>query len=52
MINEAVCKRAQLECTIVAQDWDSQIPSLLSGKFDVVLTMARTKSAAKSSTFP
>ncbi|WP_265975287.1 transporter substrate-binding domain-containing protein [Brucella intermedia] len=34
-----VCKRAELECIIVAQDWDSQIPSLLAGKFDVVLTM-------------
>lgn len=34
-----VCKRAKLECNIVAQDWDSQIPSLLAGKFDVVLTM-------------
>ncbi|WP_404924910.1 transporter substrate-binding domain-containing protein [Mesorhizobium sp. ORM16] len=34
-----VCKRAELDCKIVAQDWDSQIPSLLAGKFDVVLTM-------------
>jgi ABC-type amino acid transport substrate-binding protein len=34
-----LCKRAQLECNIVAQEWDSQIPSLLAGKFDVVLTM-------------
>ena len=34
-----VCKRAALECTIVSQDWDSQIPSLVAGKFDVVLTM-------------
>jgi octopine/nopaline transport system substrate-binding protein len=34
-----VCKRANLECNIIAQDWDSQIPSLLAGKFDVVLTM-------------
>jgi len=34
-----VCKRAELECKIVAQDWDSQIPSLLAGKFDIVLTM-------------
>lgn len=37
VINE-VCKRAQLDCTIVAQDWDSQIPSLVAGKFDVILT--------------
>ncbi|GHD23037.1 transporter substrate-binding domain-containing protein [Tianweitania populi] len=37
VINE-VCKRAKLECNIVAQDWDSQIPSLVAGKFDVILT--------------
>lgn len=34
-----VCKRANLKCTFVAQDWDSQIPSLLANKFDAVLTM-------------
>ncbi|SEQ95882.1 amino acid ABC transporter substrate-binding protein, PAAT family [Faunimonas pinastri] len=34
-----VCRRATLDCKIVAQDWDSQIPSLLAGKFDAVLTM-------------
>jgi ABC-type amino acid transport substrate-binding protein len=38
VINE-VCKRADLDCTIIAQDWDSQIPSLVAGKFDIVLTM-------------
>ncbi|MFK3666714.1 transporter substrate-binding domain-containing protein [Ochrobactrum teleogrylli] len=38
-VMKEVCKRAKLECNIVAQDWDSQIPSLLAGKFDVVLTM-------------
>lgn len=34
-----VCRRAALECTFIAQDWDSQIPSLVAGKFDAVLTM-------------
>lgn len=34
-----VCARAALDCTFVAQDWDSQIPSLVAGKFDAVLTM-------------
>ncbi|EIM26365.1 transporter substrate-binding domain-containing protein [Microvirga lotononidis] len=34
-----VCKRANLKCTFVAQDWDSQIPGLLAQKFDAVLTM-------------
>lgn len=34
-----VCKRANLKCTLVAQDWDSQIPSLRAGKFDAILTV-------------
>ncbi|MDH6231993.1 octopine/nopaline transport system substrate-binding protein [Mesorhizobium soli] len=38
-VAKEVCKRAELDCKIVAQDWDSQIPSLVAGKFDVVLTM-------------
>ena len=51
VINE-VCKRAALECDIVAQDWDSQIPSLLSGKFDVVSDHGpRTKNAERRSIF-
>lgn len=37
-IMKEVCKRAALDCNIVAQDWDSQIPSLLAGKFDIILT--------------
>lgn len=38
-VAKEVCVRAKLECNIVAQDWDSQIPSLVAGKFDAVLTM-------------
>jgi len=38
-VAKEVCKRAKLECKIVAQSWDSQIPSLVAGKFDAVLTM-------------
>lgn len=34
-----VCMRARLECDIVAQNWDSQIPALIAGKFDVILTV-------------
>src|SRR5579875_3304409 len=34
-----VCKRANISCTLVAQDWDSQIPSLTVGKFDAILTV-------------
>ena len=40
-----------LECDIVAQDWDSQIPSLLSGKFDVVLTMGPNEERRKAIDF-
>ncbi len=46
-----VCKRAALECQIVAQDWDSQIPSLLAGKFDVVLTMGPNEERRKAIDF-
>ncbi len=38
-IANEVCKRAKLKCNLIAQDWDSQIPGLLAGKFDAVLTM-------------
>jgi lysine-arginine-ornithine-binding protein len=34
-----MCKRANLKCDIIAQDWDSQVPALLAKKFDAVLTM-------------
>ncbi|MFT0862265.1 transporter substrate-binding domain-containing protein [Ancylobacter sp. G4_0304] len=32
-----ICKRAKLECTIVAQDWDGMIPGLIAGKSDVIM---------------
>ena len=38
-IANEVCKRAKLTCDLVAQDWDSQIPSLTVGKFDAILTV-------------
>src|SRR6202020_152983 len=31
------CKRAGLECNIIAQDWDGMIPGLKAGKFDVIM---------------
>jgi octopine/nopaline transport system substrate-binding protein len=31
------CKRAGLECKIIAQDWDGMIPGLKAGKFDVIM---------------
>jgi len=32
-----LCKRMNVECTLGAYDWDSLIPSLNSGKFDVIM---------------
>jgi octopine/nopaline transport system substrate-binding protein len=32
-----LCKRAGLQCTIIAQDWDGMIPGLKAGKFDVIM---------------
>jgi octopine/nopaline transport system substrate-binding protein len=31
------CKRAGVECKIIAQDWDGMIPGLKAGKFDVIM---------------
>jgi octopine/nopaline transport system substrate-binding protein len=32
-----LCKRADLECKMIAQDWDGMIPGLKAGKFDVIM---------------
>ena len=32
-----LCKRANLDCEIVAQDWDGIMPSLLAKKYDVIM---------------
>ena len=32
-----ICKRAGVECKIIAQDWDGMIPGLQAGKFDVIM---------------
>lgn len=34
-----LCRRAKVECELIAGDWPSLIPSLNAGKFDLVLTL-------------
>ncbi len=51
-----LCKRAGLECKIIAQDWDGMIPGLQAGKFDVIMdgmsiTPARLKTIDFSSPY-
>ncbi len=40
-IAEALCAEAKLNCTWVAQNWDSLIPSLLARKSDVIMASMR-----------
>lgn len=48
---QEVCKRAELTCEFTAQVWDSQIPSLLEGKFDAMMTVGPTPKRLKVMTF-
>jgi octopine/nopaline transport system substrate-binding protein len=32
-----LCKRASLDCEVIAQDWDGIMPSLLAKKYDVIM---------------
>jgi polar amino acid transport system substrate-binding protein len=36
-LGDELCKRAQLECTWVTNDWDSIIPNLVSGNYDTII---------------
>lgn len=36
-LGDELCKRAQLECTWVKNDWDSIIPNLVSSNYDTIM---------------
>jgi octopine/nopaline transport system substrate-binding protein len=46
-MTDELCKRAKLDCSYVVQDWDSLLPSLLNGKFDLVLNMGPNETRRK-----
>ncbi|MCG7508624.1 transporter substrate-binding domain-containing protein [Mesorhizobium retamae] len=47
-----LCRRINLRCKFVAQDWDGIIPALLVGKYDVIMSgMAITEKRKKSIAF-
>lgn len=48
---EEVCRRAALQCEFTAQVWDSQIPSLLEGRFDAMMTVGPTPKRLKVMAF-
>ncbi len=37
VLGDELCKRAELNCTWVTNDWDSIIPNLVSGNYDVIM---------------
>lgn len=47
-----LCRRVNVQCKFVAQDWDGIIPALLVGKYDVIMSgMAITEKRKKSIAF-
>lgn len=36
-LGDELCKRAELECTWVTNEWDSIIPNLVSGNYDAII---------------
>ncbi|NTG05133.1 transporter substrate-binding domain-containing protein [Agrobacterium rhizogenes] len=51
-VGRELCRRMQVECTFVPQDWDGIIPALTVGKFDAIMSgMAITEKRKKSIAF-
>jgi octopine/nopaline transport system substrate-binding protein len=51
-VGKDLCRRANLDCRFVAQDWDGIIPALTVGKFDAIMSgMAITEKRKKSIAF-
>lgn len=45
---KAICAKLEATCTFQNQDWDGIIPSLLSGKFDVIFSSMNITDARKA----
>jgi octopine/nopaline transport system substrate-binding protein len=51
-VGRDLCRRIDVECTFVPQDWDGIIPALTVGKFDAIMSgMAITEKRKKSIAF-
>jgi octopine/nopaline transport system substrate-binding protein len=51
-VGRELCRRMQVRCTFVAQDWDGLIPALTVGKFDAIMSgMSITEKRKKSIAF-
>src|SRR5579862_2649116 len=46
-LSQDLCRRAAVECELIAGEWTSLIPSLNSGKFDLVLTLGINEARKK-----
>lgn len=51
-VGNEICKRAELECVWVKNDWDSIIPNLVSGNYDLIMAaMSVTEERKQSISF-